>query len=104
MSLHLLKGVAQRGWDGMGTSSVIVAPDHNSTTSSKDTFRVLHFAYLVLHHETRTPYAHDFNANFRAIGTHQWQFIGTGILFDEYAIMIASWACANTRIGRFSIR
>src|SRR5436309_7114847 len=99
-SLHLFKGKAQRGWNGMRPTSEVIAPYQGRLASCKDTLILTHVTYLMFHIEARATNADNTHSDLYGIRTYQRQQIGTGNFFDEYAIVTPIRARLNPWIVR----
>src|SRR5205807_8372603 len=100
-SLHLFKGKAQRGWNGMRPTSEVITPHQGRLASCEDTLMLTYVTYLMFHVEAGASHSDNTNSDLYGIRTHQWQHVRTGHFFDEYAIMTPIRACLNTWIVRW---
>src|SRR5437764_5317290 len=67
-SFHLFKGKAQRRWNGVRTPVLVIAPDHDGLSSSKDAFVIIDIVYLVLHDKAGASHPCYTDAHLGTVG------------------------------------
>src|SRR5713226_3721147 len=84
----------------MRPTSEVIAPHQGRLARRKETFMLVHVAYLVFHSEARAPHLDHTHPDLYGIRAHHRQHISTGDFFDKHSVVRPVGACLNTWIVR----